>query len=271
MHSKRLYFCLFLTLVALRSSAQRNTLYQFGVADGFVGGLYRGVLPVTQLKANGDFGLGAPGMLDGELTIYKGKVFQTKASGQTIEAPDSVRTPFAFVTFFKADTVFRIDKASGQKEVFQQLESILKKNGMYAIRITGVFRHLKTRAFPPVGGEPAAAAGQAALASQPSFPPLATLLDRQHFFEFNDTKGVLIGYKMPAYLAGINIEGYHFHFLSDQLTAGGHVLDFSVETAEIEVAFLSGFKLETPQDKAFMEYDFKRANAPALQQVEKGK
>jgi len=67
-----------------RSSA--NLLYQFGIADAFVGGLYRGTLPVTQLKANGDFGLGAPDMLDGELTLYKGKLYQTKANGETAEA-----------------------------------------------------------------------------------------------------------------------------------------------------------------------------------------
>ncbi|KAF5276818.1 hypothetical protein FQR65_LT16161 [Abscondita terminalis] len=54
---------------------QYNKLYQYGVADAFVGGLYKGTLPLKALKLKGDFfGLGAPDMLDGELTMLDGKI-----------------------------------------------------------------------------------------------------------------------------------------------------------------------------------------------------
>jgi acetolactate decarboxylase len=234
-----------------------NLLYQFGIADAFVGGLYRGTLPAAKLKANGDFGLGAPDMLDGELTMYKGKLYQTKANGQTAEAPDSLTTSLMFVTFFKAGTVFRITAPATQAALFQQIETYLKnKNGMYAIRITGTFNHIKTRAFLPFTKEP--------------FPPLATILDKQRFFESSHTKGVLIGYKIPGYLAGVNIEGYHFHFLSDQFNQGGHSLDFSLENAQVEIAEMNGFKLDVARDKAFMDYNFKGTNNADLEKVEKG-
>ena len=234
-----------------------NKLYQFGIADAFVNGLYNAKLPLKDLKANGDFGVGAPGMLDGEITIYKGKVYQTKSTGVTAVAADSVNTALAFVTFFKADTVFSINKTINQLELYKLLDTYMtNKNGMYAIRVTGDFVQMKTRAFPPVSKEP--------------YPALATIMDQMKTFELNKTKGVLIGYRIPPYLAGVNIAGYHFHYLNDALNAGGHALNFTLTNVKVEIANLTEFRLEVPKDKAFMNYDFKNTNKPEMDKVEKG-
>jgi acetolactate decarboxylase len=233
-----------------------NKLFQFGVADAFASGLYNGELPLTTLKENGDFGLGAPDLIDGELTIYNGKVYQTKSNGQTAEAPETAKTPFAFVSHFKADATFSFVTPASRQNIFEQLDAYLcNKNGMYAIRISGLFDHVKTRVFPPVDHEP--------------FPPLADILSRQNFFQFNNISGMLIGYKLPAYLDGINIKGYHFHFLSNQLTEGGHVLDFSIHHVKAEVAILTGVNLVAPASQSFMDYDFENAKSD-LEKVESG-
>jgi len=234
-----------------------NTLFQFGVADAFINGIYNGDLTVGSLALHGNFGLGAPNLVDGELTLHNGKVYQTKASGLTIEAPDSLKTPFAFVSFFEPDTVFTINGNHTQKQVLDMLDGYLyNKNGMYAIRISGLFNHVRTRAFQPVIREP--------------FPPLANMLDKQHFFEFKRQDGILIGYKLPAYLAGINIAGYHFHFLTSQFNAGGHALDFSSAQIKVEIAVITDFRLSAPTDRAFINYKFNNINKSDLEKVEKG-
>jgi acetolactate decarboxylase len=221
-----------------------NSLYQYGIADAFLGGVYKGELPIGQLKLKGDFGVGAPDMLDGELIACKGKVYQTKASGETIEVPDTLKTGLAFVCFFKADTSFRITDSISQKAALQQIENYLgNKNGIYAIRITGLFMHVKTRAFHPVDKEP--------------FPALASIPDKQEFFEFNHVSGTLCGYKMPSYMGGVNISGFHFHFLSAQHNAGGHALDFSPENVLVEIAIINTFEVAIPQDKLFKDFKFK--------------
>ncbi|MCR8557356.1 acetolactate decarboxylase [Mucilaginibacter sp. BJC16-A38] len=236
---------------------QSNGIYQVGIADAFINGLYKGTLSVGTLKSNGDFGIGAPNLVDGELTFYNGKVYQTRWNGVTTEAPDSLTTPFAFVSFFKPETTFHINGFTGKEAILERVEKYLKnKNGMYAIRISGKFHHVKTRAFPPVTREP--------------FLPLANMLDKQFFFDFNNTEGVLIGYKLPSYLAGVNIAGYHFHFLTSQLNAGGHALDFSSDSTTIEISRISDFQLVTPDDPEFMNYKFDKVNQPDLQKVEKG-
>ncbi|HMI64370.1 MAG TPA: acetolactate decarboxylase, partial [Puia sp.] len=56
---------------------KKTILFQYGIADAFVNGLYTGEYPVGQLKREGDFGLGAPDLVDGELTMSNGVVYQT--------------------------------------------------------------------------------------------------------------------------------------------------------------------------------------------------
>jgi len=237
---------------------KKTILFQYGIADAFVYVLSTGEYPVGQLKREGDFGLGAPDLVDGELTMSNGVVYQTKATGRTIVAPVSLRSSLAFVCFFRPDTSFIISGASGQKDVLERLTEYLQnKNGMYAIRISGLFHHVRARAFPAVTGD--------------SFPPLSSILDRQHFFDYEQVHGVLIGYRMPAWLGGINIAGFHFHFLSDDLKKGGHALDFLAEDIRVEVALLDDINVEAPRGRAFEEFNFKGENSPALNKVEKGK
>lgn len=234
-----------------------NILYQYGIADSFVGGLFEATLPLSELKKHGDFGIGAPGLLDGELIVYNGRAYQTQATGKTSLVPDSFKTALAFVTFFKADTTFHIHAAENQKEALAQLEQYVnQKNAAYAVKISGNFKYLKTRAFPPYTQKP--------------YPPLATLLDRQKFFDIRNTAGVIVGYKLPPYLNGLSVEGYHFHFLSDSKDQGGHVLDFAGTDLTVEIARIKNFSLEIPQDEEFMKYNFKSTVHGDLEQVEKG-
>jgi alpha-acetolactate decarboxylase len=235
-----------------------NRLYQYGIADAFVGGLYKGTLPLKDLKSKGDFGLGAPDMLDGELTILNGKVYQTKATGITIEAGDQFKTSLSFVTFFRPDKGFSMEKEANKEAVFQLISANLpNKNSIYAIKITGRFRMVKTRAFPPVKEEP--------------FPVLTSIFHTQKTFDFSNTEGVLVGYYIPEYLNGINVKDFHFHFLSADKKQGGHVLDFVGENLKIELANLNSFELELPQNKDFQNFQFTTKNNEALQRVEQGK
>lgn len=254
---KRLLTLALLSTLLSPLHAQKNTLYQYGVADAFVGGLFDATYTWRALKHHGDFGLGAPGMLDGELTIVDGKAYQTQADGTTTPVSDNFKTALAFVTFFSPDTVFTLSGKTDQAAAFQRIDQYLRhKNGMYAIRISGVYDQLKTRAFPAY--------------SQKPYPPLATLLHTQHFFDIKNTTGELVGYKLPPYINGLSIEGYHFHFLSDDRQQGGHMLTFSGAELKVEIAELKGFQLDVPSDPTFTDFEFKKKQNIDLEKVEKG-
>lgn len=235
----------------------QNNLYNYGIIESFIGGGYHGTKPIKEIEFNGDFGIGAPDMLDGELTILDGITYQTKASGKTSFVNNNDKTPFASVTFFKADTIVYINNIANEIEAFEKIKFHLKnKNGMYAIKVTGQFDKIKTRAFHPVTNKP--------------FPKLSSILNQQEFFNYTNTNGTLIGFYLPEYLNEINVAGYHFHYLSDDKKQGGHVLDFSCNNLIVEIAYLKNFKLEVPTDKHFKEFEFESKENQDLKKVEKG-
>ncbi|SHH20427.1 acetolactate decarboxylase [Chryseobacterium oranimense] len=235
-----------------------NELYQHGIADAFIGGLYKGTLSLRNLKLKGDFGLGAPDMLDGELTILDGQVYQTKATGQTVTPDDQFKSSLAFVTFFQPDHIFTLKNKVNYQKALQEISEVLPgTNTMFAIKITRKFTHMKTRAFPPVEKEP--------------FPILTSIADRQKTFDFSNTEGTLVGFYLPEYLNGINIKGFHFHFISSDKKNGGHVLDFEGENLKTEIAPLESFRLETPKDKDFRNFQFETKNNESLELLEQGK
>jgi len=239
-----------------QQTVNRN-LFSAGHAGAFVDGLFDSYYPYKQLEKHGDFGLGAPDKLDGELMILKGKFYQTEVTGLTRQMPDTGKTPYAITCFFHVDKVFRPHRSLNKAELFKYIDSVLNnQNGLYAIHITGTFKTIRTRAFPPV--------------SKP-YVPLAAMMDKQRFFTFENIKGDMIGFKTPEFMAGSFISGYHFHFLSDNKDKGGHVVDVVTADIAIEVETLTSFTMDLPQTADFKNYNFKKINTADIKAVENGK
>jgi acetolactate decarboxylase len=171
---------------------------------------------------------------------------------------DTGKTPYAVVCFFHANKVFKPAKQMNKVALFHYLDSVLNKvNGIYAIHISGGFSYVKTRAFPPVGQKP--------------YLPLAAMLDKQHFFEYHSTSGDLVGYKLPGFMEGAHISGYHFHFLSDNKDQGGHLIDVMADNITIEVDVLNSYTIDLPQNDDFKNFDFKKDRKEEIKSVENGK
>ena len=235
-----------------------NNLFSAGYAAAFIGGLYDAFYPYRQLKLYGDFGLGAPDKVDGELIMLNGKLYQSRANGETIPASDTAKTPYAVVCFFYPAMVFKPGKAMDKVALFHYLDSVLaNQNGIYAIHIKGTFGYVKTRAFPPV--------------TQKTYLPLAQMLERQHFFEFHKIKGDFVGFRVPTFLEGQLISGYHFHFLSDTKDNGGHLIDLMTGDITIEVEMLNNYTINIPQTADFINFYFKKDRTQEIKSVENGK
>lgn len=243
---------------AQKKLAQQNTLFTVGHASAFIGGLYDAYYPCSKLKQHGDFGLGAPNKLDGELLILDGRIYQTQHTGKTFEVKDTELTPFSVVNFFYADKVFKTIVQLTKDKLYAYLDSVMpNQNGLYAIRIKGSFKAIKTRAFPPVTKKP--------------YSPLADMLPLQRFFTFDNTSGTLVGYRIPAFMDGPNITGYHFHFLSDDKQKGGHIIDLLTENITIEIDQMDSFTVDLPQTREFNNFDFSKDRREEVKRVENGK
>lgn len=252
-------FILFLTCLipARAQQAAPHRLFTAGVASGLMGGLFEGFYPVDKLLQQGDFGLGAPDKIDGELIVLNGAAYQTTATGATKALPANHLVSFAMVHPFVAKRRLRAAAVISKSMFYTMLDTLMpQKNAMYAIHIKGKFKYLKTRAFPPV--------------THPPYPTLASMLPLQRFFEFENISGDLVGYRLPAYMDNTNISGYHFHFLSDDKKHGGHIVDLTLSGVTIEIDQLESYIVEIPDTEAFRHFDFHQNRAEDIKQVERG-
>ena len=243
---------------SLHAQNKENTLFTAGFANAFIGGLYDGFYPYSFLKQHGNFGLGAPDKLDGELVVLDGKIYQTQHTGKTFEVKDALLTPFSVVNFFKADKRIFVKNGLSKSQLFKFIDSIVSNpNAIVALHLKGRFKSVKTRAFPPVEAKP--------------YTPLAQMLDKQQFFTFQNIAGDFVGYNIPIYMEGANISGYHFHFINEMKNAGGHVIDFLTDDVVLEIDYLNSFAVHVPQTDDFKQFDFSKDRSAEVRSVENGK
>jgi len=260
-----LYGSLFGTILSVASCKEKgdNTksddyLYQYSIIDALLAGVYDGDLTFRELKKKGDFGIGTFNHLDGELLINNGIVYKIRYDGSVEIVPDQDTTSIAFVKKFVPDTVFMLD--SPVRLDFEQLKrhiaERLDANQMFAIRLTGAFHQMKTRAPAP---------------AEKPYPPLVEhLKGNQYEFDLQTTAGTAIGFYLPPYISGINVPGFHFHFIDHDQSEGGHILDFSVEDIKIEVDRASGLVVETIDSGDFEKANFETDREAELRSVESG-
>ena len=61
------------------------------------------------------------------------------------------------------------------------------------------------------------------------------MADEQALFEAEAITGTVIGYFAPEMFQGMAAAGYHLHFLADDKSMGGHLLDFEIEQATVQL------------------------------------
>jgi len=235
---------------------QRETLTQISTINALMAGVYDGDVTCGQLKKYGDFGLGTFQSLDGEMIVLDGKIYQVKVDGKVYSASDEIKAPFAAVTYFDKDweseVASDLNFAGFQEWVDKTVPSL---NQFYAIKLQGQFSHVKTRSVPSQ--------------SKP-YPPLAEVTKNQAVFEFNNVSGTIVGFRCPPYVNGVNVPGYHLHFLTDDHQAGGHVLEFIPDQVTVSLDYTSEFYMILPdQDNDFYRIDLSGDQSSSIQKAEK--
>lgn len=245
---------LLLIISSLSICYAENTIYQYSTIDSLLIGNYDGELTISQLQTYGDTGLGTFNKLDGEMVFIDGKVFKIRADGKAVEVPPAERTPFAAAVFFKTDSILKIDMVDSLKDLNIKVSKTLgSENIFYVIRIDGKFEALKTRSVP---------------AQKKPYPPLIEVVKKQSVFKFNNVEGSLIGIKSPAYVKGIGVPGYHWHFITKDRTAGGHVLNCSFNNLAAKVGTYNYLFLQLPNTTSFLEADLEKNKEKELKKVE---
>lgn len=209
----------------------KDFLYQYAAVSAFQAGGYEGNVTLGELKKRGDFGLGTFNGVDGELVVNQGKFYRIHSSGTVSEVSDCDHTSLAFVKFFKVDLSFTIQTAEITLEQLQKkIASLLTVDKLYAIRIKGTFSKLTARA--------------SALAQKPYQPLEEHFAQNQVIFNLSNTTGVAVGFLVPTSMEKVNIPGFHFHYIADDLKSGGHIFDFTATQLTVEIDKTKGCYLE---------------------------
>jgi acetolactate decarboxylase len=75
---------------------------------------------------------------------------------------------------------------------------------------------------------------------------------------------------MPGYIEGLNLPGYHLHFITDDKKMGGHLLDCLIQEARIEIDLSSDFYMTLPETTEFRKADLEKDNRINLDKTGNG-
>jgi acetolactate decarboxylase len=206
-------------------------------------GYFNPSISIGEAKAQGDLGIGAMAFLDGEVVNVGGVIYQFKPDGTVLVPGDRERLSFSTMIRFKPGAPTPLPAGTSLACLGTVLDpSLPSLNNFYAVRIRGTFSSVTSRTFPR---------------QQEPFPPLCQV-EQAVFPPFTNVRGTIVGFRSPN-MSTLAIPGYHLHFLTGNRKGGGHVLDFIVTNATVEIERIDNLALGFPTDPAFAKVDLSKA------------
>ncbi|HEX2204840.1 MAG TPA: acetolactate decarboxylase [Longimicrobium sp.] len=218
-------------LAGCAAAAATPAVWQLSAFAVLARGGYDGVLTVAEVRRHGDVGLGAADGLNGEMVVVDGRFYQFLADGRVVVPPDSMRVPFAAVTFWKGgrDVPARPGLRYGSS-FDAAVDSLLPSaDAFYVLRMEGTWDVVVARTFSPPGRP---------------YPPLRGVA--ADTFTLESARGTMVGFRQPSYADPLSIPGYHLHFIDAERARGGHVLGFTTRDVRLQVSERPDFTVRTP-------------------------
>ncbi|QWL83361.1 Alpha-acetolactate decarboxylase [Streptococcus sp. ZB199] len=198
-------------------------LFQYNTLGALMAGLYGGSFTIGELLEHGDLGVGTLDSIDGELIVLDGKAYQAKGSGdhpEIVEVSPEAKVPYAAVVPHQAEVIFRQRFEMTDEELETRIESYYDGENLFrSIKIRGDFAKMHVRMIPKSTPEM-------------KFAEVAT---HQPEYTRENVTGTIVGFWTPEIFHGVSVAGYHLHFISDDHTFGGHVMDFVISEGIVEV------------------------------------
>jgi acetolactate decarboxylase len=240
----------------LHAEREAHVLFQASTIGALLEGAYDGDLSFAELAQQGDLGLGTLNGLDGEMIALDGKFFRADVDGRIEPVPPEARTPFAVVTGFEPTIDAQIAAAPDHESLLSRLDELIPAGAAScAIRLDGRFELVRARSVPR---------------QQPPYRPLTEVVGEQHVFELRDVAGTMLGFRFPTYAEGIEVSGYHLHFVDSDRARGGHVLGSRSNGLRARLDPSDDLHVELPPGVELADPDLAAATHAAVEQVERG-
>jgi acetolactate decarboxylase len=214
------------------SSIDRESVYQLAAFNTFSTGKYSGFMTYSQIEQHGDFGIGTFDGLNGEMLAFDGVFYQIPSDGVPRVVDSAQTSPHATVTYFDPDLTYSVLNLNytGLKSYLDS-QLAISEDTIYAIKVAGNFSYIQARS-PAKQTEP--------------YPNLTDALKTQSVFNFTNVEATAVGYLFPSSMNGVDPAGYHLHIITNDKTAGGHLLECQIENASIQVDAVKNYTLILP-------------------------
>ena len=253
----------------LHADHEPHVLFQASTIGALLDGAYEGDLSFAELAEQGDLGLGTLNGLDGEMIALDGRFYRADVEGTIHTVEPEERTPFAVVCDFEPQIDTRIAAEPGDGRSPESGEGVLSYGDLLrridelipagasscAIRLDGDFDLVRARSVPR---------------QSPPYRPLTEVVAKQNVFELAAIAGTMVGFRFPAYAEGIEVGGYHLHFISEDRTRGGHVLDSRCRELRVRLDPSNELHVELPPSVDLADPDLAGATHDAVELVERG-
>jgi acetolactate decarboxylase len=122
-----------------------------------------------------------------------------------------------------------------------------------AVRIDGAFDLVHARSVPR---------------HEPPYRPLSEVVGAQTVFDLRDVEGTVVGFRFPDYSEGLEVSGYHLHFITVDGTRGDHVLEAQTQRATVRIDVSTDLHLELPPGVELSSAHASRQLHQALERAE---
>jgi acetolactate decarboxylase len=194
----------------LHAERAAHVLFQASTIGAVLDGAFDGDLTFAELGERGDLGLGTLNGLDGEMIALDGEFLRADVDGAVSAVGPGERTPFAVVTRFEPTIEAELPGGLEHEALLAALDDLGPEGeSTFAVRLDGRWASVRARSVPK---------------QEPPYRPLAEVVADQHVFELEDVEGTMVGFRFPTFVEGIEVAGYHLHFVDEERRRGGHVL-----------------------------------------------
>jgi len=216
-----------------------TTLTQVSILNALLSRRFDGLLSCRELIDHGDMGIGTFDRMDGELIMLDGTIYHGKPGGAVHPAEPDTTIPFATVCHFRAEQNWPLDGPVDYEALDRAIDSRApNRNVVCAIRVDGHFASVRTHALQK---------------QEKPYPPTADVVKGCVRTEFDDVEGTIVGFRGVPYLRGLNDTSYHLHFISQDRSRGGHVLDFSLTSGICAISRCTRHVVILPEDGDFLD------------------
>jgi acetolactate decarboxylase len=241
----------------LHAEHAAHVLFQASTIGALLDGSFEGDLTFAELAERGDLGLGTLNGLDGEMIAIDGEFLRADVDGNVTEIGPQARTPFAVVTEFEPTVEGEITAGLDHESILGALDSMARPGtSSFAVRLDGRFASVRARSVPR---------------QTPPYRTLAEVVGDQHVFELTDVEGSMVGFRFPAYIEGIEVSGYHLHFVDRDRRRGGHVLGSRADgPLRVRIDPSDDLHIELPPAVDLADPDLAAATHAAIDAAERG-